>query len=425
MGYCFCKETVSSIVFVFDAIKSFEFPQSCNRKLLLVASIIVYIIAVGEISTFLCSIFFICNNMFAGKICSPTVVIGIIAFLHCKYVTWKLIRENSYKRTLGIWLIKISGNYGIKNMEKVSVILPLYNAEEYVGQTMDSLLGQTYKDFEVIIIDDCPTDSSLKIVETFKDERLRILHNEKNLGVCASRNRGISEASGKYILFMDHDDIAPIDKLEKQVQFLKDNEDIDAVGGRIQNIDSSGTITGTFNPKVLHNPDYIRAVLMFGNIFINSSVLYRTSVIKENRIKFREHSYGLEDWLFLLEVSKKGNISGIDENVLLYRRHANNTEKKILATQQEERSNRYSEIRRFAFESEGFCLNEEQFHLLDKIFVESPCDKKLMLSFTDIGNCGLIFDSLLLQAEKLNLRNKNELRIAFKRYLTGYISFIT
>ena len=94
-------------------------------------------------------------------------------------------------------------------MPKISVIMPVYNAERYIKIAVDSILNQTFKDFELIVIDDKGTDDSIKIVEEISDPRIRILHNEKNCGIAFSRNRGITEAKGEYLALMDDDDYAP------------------------------------------------------------------------------------------------------------------------------------------------------------------------------------------------------------------------
>lgn len=312
----------------------------------------------------------------------------------------------------------------MNDVGKISVIVPVYCAEKFIRQTMASLLVQTYQNFEIIVIDDCPSDNTVKIIEEFMDERITVLHNEKNMGVCKSRNRGIEASSGDFVVFFDHDDIAPAEKLEKQVLFLDENRSIDAVGGRIQDIDGEGNHIGTFNPVVLNNPKYIRAVLLFGGVFINSSVMYRTDIIKKNNIFFREKSYGLEDYLFLLEVSKKGDVSGINDDVLFYRRYEGNTEKKILQTQKDLRDARFGEIRKFAFEAEGFSMTDEDFALVNKIFVENPVGHALKLSFSDISDCCILFEKLLTQADELKLPNKNELQIAFRKFLSGRMVFI-
>ena len=119
-------------------------------------------------------------------------------------------------------------------MPKVTVIMPLYNAKKYVREAMDCILNQTFKDFEFLIIDDCPTDGTLDIVNQIQDNRIRIIHNGKNQGIAYSRNRGLAEAKGEYIALMDDDDLTPLDRLEREVSFLDDYPEIGVIGGNIE-----------------------------------------------------------------------------------------------------------------------------------------------------------------------------------------------
>lgn len=119
----------------------------------------------------------------------------------------------------------------------ISVILPVYNSEKYIEKTIRSVLNQTYEDFELLIIDDIPTDNTMSIVDSIHDDRIRIICNGENKGIAYSRNRGIECCKGKYIALMDYDDIALENRFEKQVAFLEDNPDVDVVGGRIRQID--------------------------------------------------------------------------------------------------------------------------------------------------------------------------------------------
>ena len=108
-------------------------------------------------------------------------------------------------------------------MELVSIITPTYNCASFVLKTIDSVLSQTYKSFELIIIDDCSTDNTVNIIESYKDPRIVLLKNKENSGAAYSRNRGINAAKGDYIAFLDGDDIWSPNKLEKQLKFMIDN----------------------------------------------------------------------------------------------------------------------------------------------------------------------------------------------------------
>ena len=105
----------------------------------------------------------------------------------------------------------------------VSVIMPSYNTAKYIAASIDSVLAQTYKNLELIIVDDCSTDDTEAVIAGFSDERIRFYKNEKNSGAAISRNRALREAKGKWIAFLDSDDLWTPDKLEKQIGFMEKN----------------------------------------------------------------------------------------------------------------------------------------------------------------------------------------------------------
>lgn len=107
--------------------------------------------------------------------------------------------------------------------ELVSVVMPSYNTAGYIGAAIQSVLNQTYADWELIIVDDCSTDNTDEIVATFKDDRIQYLKNEKNSGAAASRNKALRLARGKWIAFLDSDDLWLPEKLERQLKYMKDN----------------------------------------------------------------------------------------------------------------------------------------------------------------------------------------------------------
>lgn len=104
---------------------------------------------------------------------------------------------------------------------KVSVIIPLYNEEKYISECINSVIGQTHKNLEIIIVDDKSTDNSLKLLEQIKDKRIKIIKLDKNSGVACARNKGVEVSTGDYICFLDSDDFWVKDKIEKQLKFIK------------------------------------------------------------------------------------------------------------------------------------------------------------------------------------------------------------
>jgi len=107
-------------------------------------------------------------------------------------------------------------------MKKVSVIIPVYNSEKYILECINSVINQTYKNLEIIIIDDKSTDNSVNIIKSIKDKRIKLIELEKNSGAAIARNKGIQASTGHYICFLDSDDYWKLKKIEKQVKFIKD-----------------------------------------------------------------------------------------------------------------------------------------------------------------------------------------------------------
>jgi len=114
----------------------------------------------------------------------------------------------------------------------ISVIMPVYNRAEFIGEAIQSILSQTYKNFELIIIDDASTDNTLKVISEFTDDddRILLLKNKKNEGVAATRNRGIEIAKGEFIAFMDSDDISLPQRFEKQVKIFCSHKEVIVCG---------------------------------------------------------------------------------------------------------------------------------------------------------------------------------------------------
>lgn len=123
----------------------------------------------------------------------------------------------------------------------VSIVMPVYNVEKYLQESINSILNQTYRNIELIIIDDGSTDSSVKIIKNYKDERIKAFYFE-NGGCSKQRNFGLTAASGYYLALMDADDISECDRIKNQVEFLQSNIDIDVLGTNASIIDNNGKI---------------------------------------------------------------------------------------------------------------------------------------------------------------------------------------
>ena len=145
---------------------------------------------------------------------------------------------------------------------RVSVVMNVYNGEKYLRETLDSILAQTFTEYEFIIVDDGSTDSTADILREYKDERIKVITNDQNRGVSYTLNRGISLARGEYIAHTDCDDISLPDRLIAQVQFLDENASIDIIGSWAEIIDNSNNSSGE-----IYKYPYSPMVLMWGTFF--------------------------------------------------------------------------------------------------------------------------------------------------------------
>ena len=107
-------------------------------------------------------------------------------------------------------------------MEKVSVIIPMHNSSKYILECLDSVINQTYKELEILLIDDKSSDKTIRKIKSIKDKRIKIIKLNKNMGAATARNKGIEVSTGEYICFLDSDDYWKLDKIEKQVKFMKE-----------------------------------------------------------------------------------------------------------------------------------------------------------------------------------------------------------
>ncbi len=127
---------------------------------------------------------------------------------------------------------------------EVSVVMPAYNAEKYIGAAIESILTQTFNQFELIIVNDASTDNTKNIISSFskQDPRIIVIQNETNLGIAGSRNRGLQTARGKYIAWQDADDLSCGERLEKQYAFMENNPAVAIVGAYLEFFDETGSL---------------------------------------------------------------------------------------------------------------------------------------------------------------------------------------
>lgn len=217
-------------------------------------------------------------------------------------------------------------------LPKVTVLMTIYNGEIYLKECMDSVLNQTFKDFEFLIVDDCSTDGSKAIIKSYKDNRIRLIENEKNLSQVRSLNIGLDEAAGEYIARMDQDDIMERHRLKKQVDFLNRRPDISVVGTWGQVIDENGRIFTSVRLPV-RNEEIIGAVLSCAFFLMHPSAAFRKDAVI-NAGKYNEKIAFSEDYnLWSRLLLKRHKIENIPEYLIKFRYHKNSSSRQFSNTQ--------------------------------------------------------------------------------------------
>jgi glycosyltransferase involved in cell wall biosynthesis len=202
----------------------------------------------------------------------------------------------------------------------VSVLLPVYNAQRYLAEAVESVLAQTFADLELIVVDDGSTDRSGRILRRFeaRDPRVRLV-SRANRGLVASLNEMIGLARGEFLARMDADDVALPRRLEVQVAYLRDHPDVVAVGGAVHLIDEAGRLLGESNPEMDH--DEIQEAALMGRCALkHPSVTMRREAVLAigGYLEEMEQGEDLDLWLRLGEI---GRMASLPDVVLKYRQH--------------------------------------------------------------------------------------------------------
>lgn len=200
----------------------------------------------------------------------------------------------------------------------VSVIMSAYNAENFIADPIHSILDQTYKNWELIIINDCSSDNTPQVVERFCDNNpcIKLIHNKENLGLTKSLNIGLKYTEGEFVARLDAEDVSEPLRLEKQVNFLNTHPDTVLVGSGGYLIDGSGHQVGKIN--VISRDSIIRKLMTQVNLFIHSSIMVRREVI-EDVGGYREKFRYAQDYDLTLRLSDKYKLSNIPEYLVGWR----------------------------------------------------------------------------------------------------------
>lgn len=203
-------------------------------------------------------------------------------------------------------------------MPKVSVLMPVYNGEKYIGQAIDSVLAQSFRDFELIVIDDGSTDRSAEIVGSYSDKRVCYVANPTNLGLAGARNRAIDVSNGDYLAWLDCDDVSLPDRLLKQVALLDERPNVGLCGTWVRTL-------GLESEKVWRyasDPRFLRARMLFDDPVATSAAMVRRSCIAADALRFDERFPPAEDYDLWERISRTSEVRNIPEVLTFYRIHS-------------------------------------------------------------------------------------------------------
>lgn len=203
----------------------------------------------------------------------------------------------------------------------ISVLLPVYNGEPFITEAVKSILGQTFADFELVIIDDASTDSTPSTLSVLagEDERIVLLRNERNLGICETLNRGISVARGEFIARMDADDVSLPQRLEKQLRFMREHPDVGICGTWVRYIDADGNALSV--SRVPTGDRELKSALLFSVGIFHSSAVFRRSSFPSGQLRYDDEYRHAEDYELWSRAAGFTKLSNLAEVLVAYRIH--------------------------------------------------------------------------------------------------------
>ena len=217
-------------------------------------------------------------------------------------------------------------------MSKISVLMPVYNTkEEYLREAVESILNQTFSDFELIIVDDGSDKDITEFIHSFNDNRIKFFRNERNIGVSETRNRLLNMAQGKYTAFQDSDDIAYPERLEKQAKFLDEHPEISAVGSLLECFPHKKIFQMPENPKFVD--------LLCGAILSQPTAMLRLEDFRKYGLHYNPDLRTAEDYEFFSRAMEHLKFYNIQEPLIKYRMSQNSlyhkTNKQAYKTEKE------------------------------------------------------------------------------------------
>ncbi len=268
----------------------------------------------------------------------------------------------------------------------ISVVMPVFNTKpEYLREAVSSVLAQTLKDFELLVVDDCSKPYVGELIKSYADDRIRYFRLEENSGAAVARNYALGRARGEMIAFLDSDDISHPERLAKQYAFMQMHSDIGCVGTSYCEI-GQGHRTGNVSP--LADSDIKRLLLFDGCFLRQSSVMLRRAVLDDNNIRYKKEYVPAEDYALWLDLMGCTRFALLPDVLTLYRKHPGS----VSGTQSTAQQAKTAQAQVSAMEK--YCkLELTNRHLWEKFYAVEPLSGEEMATFSKC--LASVFDTLV------------------------------
>lgn len=296
---------------------------------------------------------------------------------------------------------------------KVTVLMPVYNGEKYLRDAIESILKQSFIDFEFLIFNDGSTDDSEKIINSYSDSRIKLINNEKNIGLVNTLNKGLETAIGEYIVRMDCDDVSLKNRLTVQVEFMDRNTNIGASGSYYCRLLNGKKAIMDFPLS----QDELKCFMLFICPIAHPTAIIRRSVVVKEKLRYRQEYIHSEDYDFWSQLSEFSQLANVSDVLLNYRVHENQITSNADFAQQ--RNKTVSAIRKRQLEKIGIISSSDELNIHNLI---SDGTKPGLLADLNLAEEWL--KKLISENDKNRILNKNYIeKIIIERWLRMCFNF--
>lgn len=290
----------------------------------------------------------------------------------------------------------------MKKTPLISVIMSAYNEEAYIESSIRSILNQTEQDFEIIIFDDCSTDSTTDIIEGIKDERIRLYKNEENCGLTRNLNKGLQLAEGKYIARMDGDDLSLPERFEKQIRYFEEHPDVILISCQTQNFGESFLCW-----KLKESSEELKIRMLVRPVFAHPGFMMKRE-LRDKGFYYDETFRTAQDYEFASRVAGEYQIGIVPEILLYYRVH----KKQVSNLSGNEQFNNADRVREKLWSRAGVRLSEDERRLLQRWAKELRAD-----SITEYVQINHLIDKISAENKRFHIYQQELLEKTLNRLL--------